>query len=431
MKITIFLMFVCLSLSANKEIVKNKHILFSQNSNNSCNTSFNEILSYGLGFHPSISMSKDIIKGANFQLDSAAWGYYPTPTVDVSTKSSHNTQTVVRLDQPLWTGGRIDAAYDKAKAQKKEALYSYEENQYKLIENYLDTLQNYLQAQQKIKVLNENKKQFNSLMEMLDRMIKAGVASQTDKDLLKSRLSYIYSDLVVTKAQLRVSKIQFEILTGKQIDCNINFNYKQIFRSAIIIEKLIEDILAFHPTLKIIDSKIQSAISDVANSKSKLWPSLMLRGEHRSGTIYDETRPESENLVYLTFQVSTGAGISALSNISKSKINVSKVKYEKLSKQKDLIDNLMNDYTNYITAKSHKEIVETNIITANKIYESNQRLFLSQNKKWLDVVNSLSELNKQKISDSKLLVESRMLEYKISLKTGRISLKTGNVASDI
>ena len=433
MKYLKLLPMMCLFLNANEniEVVKNKHILFSQTTNPICKIEFNSILNEALGSHPSILMSENVIKGAQFQVDSAKWGYYPTPSLDISGTSASKRQTTFRLDQPIWTGGRLDAAYDKAKAQKDEALHSYDENQYKLIENYLNTLKNYLQAKEKIKVLNENKKQFNALMQMLDRMITAGISSQTDKDLLNSRLANVYSDLVITKAQLRVSKIQFEILTGKQIDCNIDFKYKQIFADTIIIEKLIDNILEFHPALKMLDSKIKSAQIEVANSKSSLWPSLILRGEHRSGTIYDEVKPESENLIYLTLNVSTGAGISALSNINKSKVNVSKVRYEKLSKQKELIDSLMNDYTNYISAKSHKKIVEKNIVTSKKIYESNQRLFSSQDKKWLDVVNSLSELNKQKISDSKLSVDSKILEYKISLKTGRISLKTGEILSDI
>lgn len=420
-----------LFLNADEDVVKNKYMIFSESTNETCNVSFNKILSEGLESHPSTTMSKDVIKGAEYQLESAKWGYYPSPSMDVSATSKNNVQTTIRLDQPLWTGGKLDAAYDKAKAQKDEAVQKYDENQFKLILNYLDTLQNYLQAQEKIKVLNENKKQFNLLMEMLDRMTKAGVSSQSDKVLLDSKLANIYSDLVVTKAKLRVSKIQFEILTGKQINCNIDFNYNQIFNSSPDIEELIQDALKFHPTLKIIDSRIKSAISEVSNSKSQLWPNLILRAEHRRGTIYDEIEPKSETLVYLTLQVSTGAGLSALSNINKSKINISTIKYEKLTKEKELIDDLMNDYTNYISAISNKQILKNNIIKTKKVYESNKRLFLSQNKKWLDVVIALTEYNKQRVNYSKLSVESKILEYKMSLKTGRLSLKTGNIENDI
>ena len=162
------------------------------------------------------------------------------------------------------------------------------------------------------------------LKEMLTRMMKAGVLSQTDKNLLNSRIATLYADLVITKAKLKVSQVQFEILTGRNIDCNINFDYQKILNETTPIENYIGDLLEYHPSLKIMDAKINSAKSEVGASKSTLWPSLVLRAEHRSGTVYDETEPESENLVYVALNISTGGGISALSNINKAKINVSK-----------------------------------------------------------------------------------------------------------
>lgn len=422
-----------LCLCAEEEILNqnNNYILFSEKTQTQCSISFDSILNEGLGSHPSISMSQKMIEGAEYSEDSAFWGYFPSPSVDVSFKSADEKQTTMRLDQPLWTGGKLDAAYDKAKAEKNEAKNGYDENQYKLIDTYLSSLKEYLLSQEKIKVLNQNKLQFMELREMLERMMKAGVLSQTDKDLLNSRIATLYADLVVTKAKFRIAKVQFEILTGRVLECDIKFDYKKVLNETTPIENYIGELLETHPSLKIMDAKIRSAISDVGASKSTLWPSLVLRAEHRSGTIYNEIEPESEDLVYMSLNIATGGGLSALSNINKAKINVSKVKYEKLNKEKELIDQLMKDYTNYITVNAQKKIVYGNIKTQTKLYESNKRLFLSQQKKWLDVVNTLSELNKQKISYAKLTEESKILEYKIALKTGKIYLTTGEVVDDL
>ena len=427
------LCFLSVYLYADEDILQqnNNYLLFSENTKTQCNIGFKTILNEGLGSHPSISMSKKLIEGAEFSEESAFWGYFPSPSVDVSFKSADEKQTTFRLDQPLWTGGKLDAAYEKAKAEKNEAKNSYDENQYKLIDTYLSSLKEYVLSQEKIKVLQENKQQFLELRKMLERMMKAGVLSQTDKDLLNSRISTLYADLVVTKAKLKIAKLQFEILTGRVIPCAINLDYKKVLNLTTPIEHYINELLETHPSLKIMDAKIRSAVSDIDTSKSTLWPNLVLRAEHRSGTIYDETEPTSENLVYVALTISTGGGLSALSDINKAKVNVSKVKYEKLNKEKELIDELMNDYTNFITVNAQKKIVDKNIQTQTKLYESNKRLFLSQQKKWLDVVNTLSELNKQKISFTKLREESKILEYKIALKTGKISLKTGEILNDI
>ena len=397
---------------------------------NNCSTTFDEILSEGLSSHPSITVTKKLILGADLQLNSAKWGYYPTPSIDVS-RTANKTRTTFRLDQPLWSGGKIDADRDKAQAQKNEAIYVYAESQYNLIEDYLNTLQKYLQAQDKINVMSDGVEQLKSLMQTIDRMIAAGELSQADKNLLHTRIADIYSSLTITQAELDVAKIQFEILTGNKIECNIAFKSQSIFNNHINIALLVDDALTFNPTLKILNAKIEAAKANVNSAKSKLWPTLKLRGEHRKGALYDSDIDKEENLIYLVLEMSTGAGASALSNVERSKINVLKVKNEKLSKEKTVIDELMSNYTRFIAVKNNIEILSNDVNIAQKVFESNKRMFFLQQKKWIEVVNALTALNKKKISKLQLIAEYKTLEMKLALKTNRLSLKTGGVLSDV
>lgn len=395
-----------------------------------CDTKFDELLFKGLNSHPSIIVSKKLILGADLQLSSAKWGYYPTPTVDIA-RSSNNTRTTFRLDQPLWAGGKIDAIRDKARSQKNEATYVHAESQFQLIEDYLNTLQKYLQAQDKIDIMQNGVTQLESIMQTIDRMIAAGELSMADKNLLNTRISDIHSSLEITQAEFDVAKIQFEILTGYKIDCNVSFNRSPIFSENINIELLVDEALNFHPSLKILNSKIEVAKSDVDSAESTLWPTLKLRGEHRKGALYDGDSATEENLVYLVLEMSTGAGASALSNIERSKINVLKVKNQKLSKEKEVLDGLMNNYTRFIAVKNNIDILTNDIKIAEKVFKSNKRMFFLQQKKWIEVVNALSALNKKKISKAQLSGEFKSLEMKLALKTNRLSLETGEVLSEI
>lgn len=425
MKLIKLLPFIFLFLHAD-EIIQ-----FSETRNDSCNIEFESLVLDGLKSHPSIEMSRETIKSAQFDVNSAKWGYFPSPSVDYSVKSADKKQLVLRLDQPIWTGGKLDSVYDKSIALQKEANYELDENRYKLINNYINSLKEYLKSKDKIKVLNKNKKEFYELSKMLDRFMKAGELSLADKNLLSSRIGTISSDLVITKSKHKVSTIQLEILSGKKINCNINFNHKNILPMHVDIDKLVISLQEFHPSLKMMDAKILESIAEVDNAKSKLWPSLVLRAEHVQGTIYDESDPENETLVYFSLNASTGAGLSGLSNIDKAKIAIRRVEFEKSTKVKDLLDQLMSDYTNYVTAVSHLEVVKEEIKLSELIFESNERLFLSQKKSWLDLVNSLSALSKQKVKYIELQVDKKILEYKIALMTGKVNLKTLEVSSDI
>jgi len=395
-----------------------------------CNTEFDELLSEGLRTHPSITVSKKLILGSDLQLSSAKWGYYPTPTIDVS-GSSDNVRTTFRLDQPLWAGGKIDAAHDKAKAEKDEAIHSYAKSQFELIENYVDTLQNYLQAQDKINIMNAGLLQLDSIMQTIDRMIEAGELSLADKNLLNTRIADINSSLTIVQAEFDVAQIQFEILTGKKITCDVVFANKNIFNDHIDIEQLVEDALNFHPELRILNAKIEAAKSDADSAKSKLWPTLKLRAEHKKGALYDSDSDEEENLIYLVFEMSTGAGASAFSNVQRSKINILKVKNQKLAKEKQVIDKLMNNYTRLVAVKNSIKILSNDVEVAEKVYKSNKRMFFLQQKKWIEVVNALIILNNKEKSKFQLIEEYKALEMKLALKTNRLSLETGGVLGEV
>jgi adhesin transport system outer membrane protein len=406
-------------------------IRFSEYENSSCSTQFETLISDAIRTHPSIAMAQDVVKGSKYQQDSAKWEYYPTPSVDVSYKNQDKKNIVARIDQPIWTGGKIDSKFDIATFEKEEAVYSLEESKYKIIDDGIKILQEYLTTKQKITLLNQNKAQFGELSLMLDRFMKAGELSQTDKNLLNSRIASLSSDLIVTKSKHKIAKVQFEILTGKSQQCEISYEHKKILPNHLDMQKLIEDLKGYHPALKIMLMKLKIAHEEVNLEKANLWPTVSIRGEHRKGTIYDETEPETENIAYIALSMSTGAGLSGISNIEKAKINISKVKNEKYTKEKELIDQLMADYTAYVTTIGHLNILEQDIQTAKKLYASNKRLFVSQQKKWLDVVNSLSELNRLIIKHSEVNIEKQILEYKIALKTGRVDLNTLEVVSGL
>lgn len=425
MKYLVFLFIIFFNLQGSERVT------YAEGSNTSCLVKFENLVLDGLTTHPSIEMSNATIKSAEFELDTANWAYYPSPSFDYSLKSGDKNRIVARLEQPIWTGGKLDSAYEKAQAMKKEAIHELDENRFKLVDNYVDALKEYLKTKNKIEALNHNKKEFYNLSEKLDRFMKAGILSQADKNLLNSRIAAISSDLIITKSKHRVSLIQLEILSGKKINCQIDFNPQNVISMKVNVEKLVSNLEKSHPTLKMMDAKILANIAEVDNTKANLFPTLVLRGEYTRGTIYDESEPTTETLVYFNLNVSPGAGLSGISNMQKAKVNITRAKFEKNTKLKELIDTLMSDYTNYVTSVSQKNLLEDIIKGAELIFDSNQRLFLYQKKSWLDLVNSLSELNKQKIKHVELLVDKKILEYKIALKTGKINLETLEVSSGI
>lgn len=375
--------------------------------------------------YPSIQSSRYIIQGADASLDGAKWNYFPTPSVDVS-QGSGRTGTTIRLDQPLWTGGKLDAAYDIAQSRKNEAEFALDEAAYMLIDTLLRVLQNYVQADGSIHANEEGKKQLELFEQMLNRRIEAGVSSVADAELLKSRLSQITADLVVAKSKQKTAQSQLELLIGSRLECGIDFGNQNVLKQNSQIDEMMVQMMATHPTLKKLSEQIKTAEAEKAKANAMVWPNVSLRAEHIRGSIYTD-QSETDNLVYVAVSMSPGAGLSALSNIQSAEAKVLQAQSDKLTKERELSDALMRDYDEYHASIDRIEGIHKTIIASQNVLDSYTRLFIAGKRQWLDLVNSSRELTQNKLTLAELRAALVASAYRLSLKNGNIKLESGDI----
>ena len=382
---------------------------------------FEDLISKAVNHHPSIQMSQEAFKMSDEELNSAKWQYFPTPSVDYS-NSSKNNEVVAKLEQPLWTGGKLDSQYDIALSSKAEAGYTLEESKYRLVERILNLLQAYSQGKSAEISLKEGYDRLSKFSDMIDRRVESGISSQSDEILLNSRLIQIKSDLINAKSKKTLALKQLSLLVGENIE-SINFNLDKFNFDNIQSSVLIDDMAKFHPTLKKMDEQLKGSIHQVSKEESALYPTLSLVAEHKSGDVYTENSSVSDNAIYLSLKATTGAGLSLLSNVEKAKLNTKRVKSEKDTKEQELTDSFIIDYNNMNLAKEKLANLKLNQEFSGEVFESNKRLFIAGKKQWLDLVNSSKELMDISVSyrDTKELYN--ILKYKIALQSGRINLE--------
>ena len=88
--------------------------------------SFDQVLRQALQSHPAIQGKRSVQAAARADLDGAQWLRFPSLSAEVPT-GSQETGGVVRIDQPLWSGGRIDAGIDAAGSRVDAAGAGIEE----------------------------------------------------------------------------------------------------------------------------------------------------------------------------------------------------------------------------------------------------------------------------------------------------------------
>lgn len=391
-----------------------------------CKTNSDELLSQLVTNHPRIKMSQEAINIAREKIDSAFWGFFPTPSVDVSARDSDRSLITARIEQPIWTGGKLTSNYDIATSKEKETIYGLQETSYKLIEDFLNLLNSYMQSKANLIELEEGHNNLKRFDEMLNRRMDAGISSNSDKNLLNARIEQINSEIMLAKNRYKVSKMQVELMLDKGISCDINL--KNILLKDMNIEDSVNSLITNHPSIKKTQMQIETTKYELENKKASYMPNVSLRAEHRDGDLYNKNlKDENQDLVYVNLSANFGAGLSALSEIQASKLRVNEIEYSKKSLEKELIDGLLNDYNSYEITKSRINIVSKSIIAAQNVLDSYTRLFLASKRQWIDLVNASKELMEYKIELSTLLVTKDILTYKLALKNGQIDLLNGDI----
>lgn len=388
-----------------------------------CVTSVKSLLDASYQNYPSIQASRQMILGAKAGVESAKWNYFPTPSVEFSQRSGRNG-TTLRLDQPLWTGGKLDAASDLALSRENEAEHSLYENAYILSERVISVLQEYIRADGEIKGFMEGKEQLESFSEMLNRRIEAGVSSESDRELLNARIAQIDSDIMMAQSRYQMSQSQLKLLTGRSHLCGIAFKEDRRIKQDITLEQIEETLSKNHPALKKLEARISMAQAEKKNADAVIMPNVSLRAERQQGSVYTNDI-DSDTLVYVNVSYSPGAGLSSFSNMESAKYKVLQAEDELKTKERELMDIAIADYSDYRTAKSRLESVQQTIISTQNVLESYTRLFITGKRQWLDLVNISREVTQYKVSLANLKAVLIASFYRLELQMGNIDFGHG------
>ena len=389
-------------------------------SEDQCSVDVGTLLQAGYRYYPTVHASRAMLKGAEAQMEGAKWNYFPTPSVEVSQRPERRGVTL-RLDQPLWTGGKLDAQSDYAASQDEEAQYSIAEQSYALAEKFISLLQDFLQAKGEMQAFEEGKAHLSFLAQMLDRRIAAGVSADSDRELLHSRVAQIESDLIVAQSRYRMSRAQMELLIGQPLQCTITYDDRQILQQTLPLQALKEALLQFNPSLKRLGAQVKTAQAEKLKADAAPMPNLSVRAEYQDGSIY-VNNPENSAFVYMALSFNPGAGLSAFSEMERAASKIEQTRYELRAKEEELKASLVLDYTDYHKARNSLESMQRTINASEQVLESYTRLFIAGKRQWLDLVNTSRELTQYEVSLAgmkALLVGSA---YRLALQSGQIAL---------
>ena len=391
------------------------------------------LVSKALQSHPSAVGQRALVASAEANLESANWQFFPTPSATVESASTSGSDpsyrgnpqvATFRLQQPLWTGGRLTAGIDKAKAGVSLNQASYQEVRQQLALKVLQAYSEWLSAHLKTQANEVSQATHLRLLEQVQRRIAEGVSAQSDLVLAQSRLDAITADVIASSAQRDIAISRLGQLVGQPVQAKAL--EAAIARPRALVQApqtLIDQALAISPTVQKAKHQAQVQLAVVSERSADLQPEFYARLEHQYGNFsYSSAIPETRVFVGMTSRL--GAGLSSASNVQAARTQYAAALAEIDVQSRLVTDQVTADQALAASADSRMASVQASLVSAKELSESYDRQFLAGRKSWLDVMNSARELAQTETLLADLVSTQVIVTWRLALTAGGIEAVT-------
>lgn len=367
-----------------------------------------------LGGYPSIRAQESEREAALADLDSARWQRFPTPEIQASQDDDGDDTTLLQIQQPLWTGGRIKAGVDAAQARVSAAVSGISEAEeevlLRLIEAYVEAARR--QAQRTVSI--ENVRQHEELRDLIGRRVAQTISPEVDLSLAESRLAEASSELSSINQQLQIALNRLSELAGRPVEeveaivgweGTLPASRRAAEREAVNVS----------PGLATLEQEQTAAAADIRAERANLFPVLAIRLEHERGRI-----EESRALIVLESRFD--AGLSTLANTRASSARRDALRRERETAERQLRTDVSVAWQQYLAAQVRLDSAERQRQGTREVFESYTRQYVIGQKSWLDVLNAVREATAAAIAVEDARSQMRGPMLRIALLTGRLEM---------
>lgn len=351
---------------------------------------FEQVLQSALESHPAIMGKRSGQAAARADQKGAEWLRYPTPSIEAATQGGGKDSGLVRLEQPLWSGGRISAAIDAAGSRLSAADAALNEAELdltlKVIAAHTEALRQKARQQYAQSGVDEHEK----LLAMIRRRVGQEISPLTDQRLAESRLYQVVNDLSQVTQAYNNALAQLAQLSGKPV-AGISGQGVSALGAPASLEAALSQALGYSPTLRRLTYEEEAANADIDSKRSAYMPQLSLRLEKNMG----QTQASSAMLV---LQAQPGAGLSAGSGVDAAIARREAARMAREAAERSTNERITLDWNEWVAARLRQENAVQSRAMSTEVFESYTRQYVIGRKSWIDVLNAVREATQSQLA---------------------------------
>ncbi|MFT5532890.1 MAG: adhesin transport system outer membrane protein [Candidatus Paceibacteria bacterium] len=369
--------------------------------------------------HPSVNAKRADLEAANADKELAHQAFYPTPAV-LKQQGRSTNGTLISLQQPLWSGGRLSAGLNAASAHTMSADVAITEAQVALALRVASAYQAWLQAHRRIAAFSASIEQLVGYGDRIDRRIQGGASAEVDRILVNVRLLQAESDLSAAKASKRAAIAQLSQVIGYTLSNeNLGTPTNDLNEPALPkLSKLLADAIEHNPSLRRIDFDIATANYEAEQKRAARWPTISLRAEHqRNSPVAGSSN--NDNRLFFVLEYTPGAGLSAVAQVDAQVAKTQSLRESAEAARRDLVERITIEYEDYLSGQSRQQSLQGVLAASRDVLASYDRLFVAGKRGWLDVVNAARELTLIEVANADLSAQQVGTRYRLRLLAGQ------------
>ncbi|MFT4174369.1 MAG: TolC family protein [Rhodocyclaceae bacterium] len=374
-----------------------------------------ELLRAAVTSHPSVTQAEYGLKAAQRGTEAARMQFWPTPSVQTD-GTSGDVAVIVRLTQPLWTGGKLTADLRFSEVRELRSQKEIEVAQLTLAMRVATMAQSYVFNMLRRRSQERAIDTLTDLAHMIERRTEAAVSAQSDMNLIRARQGQAHSDLELFRAAENTALNQLGQAVGRPLaatDIDIVLPAQESISSR---DALVARALDDNAQIQMIELDARLAEIDVDRARSALQPVLSVRAERQFGQYEGSALPGER--IYLSLQYTLGAGLSVIPQIDAARQRAYAAGQALETTRREISDRVDNDWRDFVAARDRMPPLSDARQAAQGALESNRRLFIAGRRSWIDLVNSAREVTQAEFAEAEAQSVAIGAYYRLAVQAG-------------
>ncbi len=385
-----------------------------------------ELVDMVLYSHPSVRAQQFLGEAARQAVEGAKWQFYPTPSIGFEQVAPGQADpnypaygdknvTTLRLQQPLWTGGRLTAGLNKAQAGAVVSQATLDVVRQDLSLRVVQIYADWAGALFKRQAFEKSLTVHQTLQAQILRRISGGVSPRSDLALLQGRTQQTRADLSAAHAQEQTALARLSQLLGRTLQSR---DLTSSLSAALPVEHSAPELMQLaqtrSPGVQKLLAQVRIAEEEINERQADLMPEVYLRFESQYGNFTYAGSP-TVNRLFLGVTSHFGAGLSSYSQISGAKARLDAALGDVDGARISLGEQILADYAQAQAGSARLASLLASLDSSDDIARAWGRQFIAGRKTWLDVMNAAREQAQLEAQIADARASQLLLTWRLSI----------------